>query len=296
MSMDLHIDGLPDLPQLAFLKELLPKLWSEPKVLAIWLGGSFARGNADNYSDIDLRLALRQEDYETWSPDLEGLFGKLLAHQRLHFGKEALLHHLIAPNGDIYDLYIQSINQEPTKEARLVLACRDASFLLKLQQPAEESTIFPEAKAETIREIVEFYWLNTHKNRKVLYRDLDLLLWEGLNRFRPILLRLHYIRLSGRDCGDLSRTTIHAMTPVIRTLQTAEDRAFLELVGLATQTREDKIQAVNSLNREISKVGKLLFYRYAMLYPEALEALVLQGWEAFLQGLREAEGEFQKKR
>lgn len=74
-ATELAFSALPPLPQTASLKRASAVLWADEDVLALWLGGSFARGEADEYSDIDLRVAVRPEAQERWRrPDLEMLF------------------------------------------------------------------------------------------------------------------------------------------------------------------------------------------------------------------------------
>ena len=48
--------------QIQFLEALNPKLASCPQIRAGWLGGSFGRGQADRYSDIDLHLLAENVD------------------------------------------------------------------------------------------------------------------------------------------------------------------------------------------------------------------------------------------
>jgi hypothetical protein len=281
----LDLDSLPPLPQIPFLKEVVTKIWHHSDVVAVWLGGSLARGHGDPYSDIDLRVAVETTSISKWEkPDLEQLFStQPLAHHLMRFGENALLHHLLAANGDIYDVYVQSLEHPPSPEERLVLGCRDENFRDKLLEPfVGKRELTKEVTGETIRQILEFYWLNAHKHRKILYRNLDLLLWQGLNFFRPDLLRLHYILLTKKDCGDLRQTTIHAMTPVVQTLQDLGDAGVLEVVSLPTRSRAEKIEAVNRLHAEVSKVGRALADQYEFLYPEELETLVLLHWRNFV--------------
>ena len=288
----LEFSSLPNLPQVGFLKKVVEKLWQNERLVAIWLGGSLARGAGDRYSDLDLRLGVRAEDLQQWEERrLEPYFeSEVLAHHKLKFGN-SVLHHLIAPNGDIYDLYIQSVAQDLTPEARIIIACRDEAFLAKLKTPAAETQLsFPEIKAEAIASLLEFYWLNAHKHRKGLDRGLDLLIWEGLNLFRPLLLRLHFIELTGTDFGDLHRMTIHSMTPVFRVLQADKSSSFIDVVSLTTQTRSDLIVAINALNAAVAEVGRRLAKRYDFDYPERLESLVLSGWQDFVSGLDQSVG------
>jgi predicted nucleotidyltransferase len=283
-SNDLVFDQLPTLPQVPFLEKVVANLWQHPDVAAVWLGGSLASGKGDPYSDIDLRVAVKPSQVPKWEkPDFEKFFeGQPLAHHVMRFGENALLHHLLVANGDIYDLYVQSLEHPPSPEERLVLGCRDETFRAKLLELfVRKAVLTKDATAEGIQQILEFYWLNAQKHRKALYRDLDLLLWQGLKFFQPDLLRLQYIYLTGKDCGDLRQVTIHAMTPVVQTLRDSADKRVHETVGLPTRTREEKLEAVDKLHEEVSKVGRLLANNYKFDYPNELEALVLRHWQMF---------------
>ncbi len=44
--------------QASFLADLRDRLGGDAQIRAAWLAGSFGRGNADRYSDIDLHLLL----------------------------------------------------------------------------------------------------------------------------------------------------------------------------------------------------------------------------------------------
>jgi hypothetical protein len=285
MIRPLNFDGLPSLPQTSFLKEVVTRVWQHPEVMAVWLGGSLARGHGDSYSDIDLRVAVETAQISKWEkPDFGELFdSQPLAHHFMRFGEGAFLHHLLATNGDIYDVYVQSLEHPPSPEERLILGCRDKSFGAKLLEPfVSKPELTRNITPQEIQQMLEFYWLNAHKHRKVLYRNLDLLLWQGINFFRPALLRLYYILLTAKDCGDLKQATIHAMTPVVQALQGLGDERVLEVVSLPTRTREEKIEAVNQLHAEVSKVGNALADKYKFVYPEELETLVVLHWQNFV--------------
>lgn len=280
----LAFDKLPDLPQIRVLKTVVMNLWQQPDVIAVWLGGSLARGEGDLYSDIDLRVAVETAHISEWeNPALETFFEPSpLAHHLMRFGENTLLHHLLASNGDIYDVYVQSLETPLSLEYRLVLGCRNEAFLNKLLEPfTNKSELTRDITAKDVPQMLEFYWLNAHKHRKVLHRNLDLLLWQGINFFRHDLLRLYYILFTGKDCGDLRQTTIHAMTLVVQTLQDSGNEAVLEVVSLPTRTRTEKLEAVDRLNNEVSRVGRLLADKYEFDYPNELENLVLESWNIF---------------
>jgi len=55
-----HIERKSDLPALhaAFLKEALPRLQADERIVAVAAGGSFLTGGMDEYSDLDLVIAV----------------------------------------------------------------------------------------------------------------------------------------------------------------------------------------------------------------------------------------------
>ena len=280
---ELNFELLPDLPQAVFLKRLAPRLWQESDVVALWVGGSLASGRADAYSDVDLRVAVTSEGLaEWWEPDFEALFeGLCLSGMFMRFGEGSLLHHLILSSGEIYDLYVQRVDYPLTEECRLVLGCRDEQLREKLEGGQEVPIERLPADALLIRRLLEGYWLHTHKHQKVLFRGLDLLLYEGINRMRPILLRLYYILATGKDCGDLRCMTIHTMTPVVKVIQQTYGDQPLKLVGLPMRSPAEISIAIERLNRAVSEVGRQVAEKFEVEYPSELESMVRRSWAEF---------------
>ncbi len=52
-----------DAPQRALLDRLVAALGEDERILAAWVIGSLARGDADAYSDVDVLVAVRAEDF-----------------------------------------------------------------------------------------------------------------------------------------------------------------------------------------------------------------------------------------
>ena len=53
---------LPDLPQVCAISHAARALNRHQDMHAVWLGGSFARGEADRFSDVDMRIAVAWDD------------------------------------------------------------------------------------------------------------------------------------------------------------------------------------------------------------------------------------------
>src|SRR5689334_15392162 len=101
------------------VSELAASLGERSDVVAIWLGGSLARGNGDKYSDIDLRLAVRPEDFSAWnSPDLEKVLGRaVVGFRSQNWGEDGVLHHLVLGTGEIVDLFVMTTVRENPEDA-----------------------------------------------------------------------------------------------------------------------------------------------------------------------------------
>jgi hypothetical protein len=287
LMSELHIEVLPGTPLCSRLAVFLTILWQQPGVLALWIGGSIAHGNADPYSDVDLRVAVKPDTLAQWQIlDFAALFhGECLGHQFLSFGEEAFLHHLLLRSGDIYDIWIQSGEVEPPADTILVLGCRDVSLAQRLERTASPATVRPQiADKETIRQLLVDFWIGSHKHRKVLYRNLHLLCMTGIQLDRAVLLRLWYVQQTGRDYGQV-RPTIHSLTELVRTVERERGARALQVMGTATTDREQIYQAIEQLRDEVSAVGQRLAAALDFAYPDDLEVAVRHGWSEFLSGM-----------
>jgi hypothetical protein len=274
---------LPDLPQSRRLAELAADLWTDSDVVALWLGGSLARGEGDRCSDVDLHIALRPEAYDPDSiPESAGrLVAVAVIRLRFSFSAGTTLWHMLLEDGEIYDLSIQSADQEPAHEATLVLACRDEAFGANLVSGGDRSVEFPPAVPADIVRAIEFCRINQQKRQKVLYRGLPLLAWQGEFLMRQDLIRLWYVLATGRDCGPLHRLTIHTLTPVIRTVQTHVGANALELVGRPMRTESEIIETAADLRDEVARVGRILADKLGFDYPAAAEAIIRRMWQDY---------------
>ena len=281
---DLQLDTLPDLPQSVTLKKVAARLWPQADVVALWVGGSLATGQADDYSDVDLFVAVAPEAVYNWlEPDLEAIFdGLCLARQFSNFGDDFFVHHLLLASGEIYDLHVQRAGRGVGRAQRIILGCRDPELGQALAEPYQPFSFdLGPIDPLTIQRLVEAYWFNTHKHRKVLFRRLDPLIIAGMHYIHSLLLQLYYILAAGEDCGDLRRATIHTMTPIIQVLQGAFGEHVLKLVGLPMGSRAEIEAAIETLNDDIAAVGRQLAAKHGFVYPAELEAVVRRGWAEF---------------
>jgi len=274
-----NFEPVPDLPQKRFLIDVVQGLWRDPDIVAVWLGGSLAKGKGDRNSDVDLRVALRPEEYVRTPSGATLLFQLAAVHQRLEFGEHATLHHMLLGNGHIYDLFVQSTSRPPTNENRLVLACRDAEFADALSHGIDPSApAFEAAAPETVRQTIAGYWLGLLKHKKVVERDLGIVAWEGEHRLRCSLLQLYHILATGKDCGDPLRMTIHSMSPAVRSIQAGIGPLALAMLGKPARTPEELVDSAMQIAREVARIGRLLSTKLNFDYPAEAERVVAAAW------------------
>ena len=281
----MNLASLPPLPQVLALRRMVSALWAQEDVAALWLGGSFARGEADAYSDLDLRVAVAPDRLSAWAElDPALLLGEpIVGTQRMDW-EGPVLYHLVLEDGLIVDLLIQNTDREPPQDYTLTLACRDDAFEALLEKahlpPAEE----PAADPEVIRQVVADFWIASHKHAKVMGRGLDPIALFGLGLELSPLMRLWYVAATGRDLG-MQRATIHMLTRTVRAIESGPDALqTLRVLGAPRLTAADRLQAVEISRDEVGRVGRTLAAQLGFAYPEALEKTVRTAWQRFVAG------------
>jgi len=285
---ELFLGHLPDLPQCVTLRTVATRLWTNEEIVVLWVEGSLARGAGDLFSDVDLHVAVAAEQLASWkTPDFVPIFADVPVVGKLFiaFGEHAFLQHLILANGEVFDFFVQDTIQPLSSDAKIVLGCRNVDLVQALQKEAQELPVtkLPVQK-ELLQQILDNFWINTHKHRKVLHRNLAAMTLLGLSGERNILLRLWYIQATDEDCGDLGRSTIHSLTHVIRTVEQHQGPRALALLGAPMRNREEIYGAIEGNRNEVAELGRELARKYEFGYPEALEITVRQNWQQFLAG------------
>ena len=286
-TQELTLDGAADLPQKETLKRLTARLWADPDVAALWLGGSFARGVADENSDFDLRVAVRPGALPRWqradmtAQDLSAQLGETVAGINPMRWEGTVLYHLLLTSGLIMDFLVQSIERDPPADHTLILGCRDAAFgqLLasaQLPPPADPAPADPAVICQAVTD----FWIGSQKHIRVLSRDLDPLAVIGLSLEQSVLMRLWYVDATGRD-QSAQRPTIHSLTQVVRAVTESVGPRSLETLGSVRTNRAEIKQAVEANRDEVAAVGRRLASRLGFAYPDLLEQTVRDCWQKY---------------
>lgn len=187
------------------------------------------------------------------------------------------------------DLQLESLPPLPQCRVLVEIASalwRDGSVLAlwlgRLLQTEAPAVVRPyPARAEEIRQLLEEFWIGTHKHRKVLYRRLHLLAITGIQRERALLLRLWYVAQTGRDFGSAS-PTIHGMAELCRTVEHVQGVVAFHVLGAPLTNNDQICHAIELLRDAVSAAGQRLAETLGFSYPHDLEQMVRQGWHDFL--------------
>lgn len=210
------------LPQLRTLAELQGAL-----CVPVQIGGSFARGEADALSDLDLTF----EPPPEWSVDSIG--GLLVAVQAVRLGSQTLLHG-IARDGTVVDLL-------PGPPPSGALDARELA-----------APVIPDFEARLLETgLLADFWIHTHKHRKPLARGLEAMAILGLAHDRTFLMRLWSLADGGGDPGP-NLGGIHAMSPLVRRVATP---ARMTLLGIPTRDRGEILAAIGTFQAEVAVLG-----------------------------------------
>ena len=179
-----------------------------------------ARGSADVYSDIDLRIAVNTEIFnlERLPAPLASLEQHAIFVRRRSFGEGTAWHYLMLPSGAIWDVLIYVDTREPFLEFRRIIFARD-DWREKLSGGSDPSIDFPAASVSVTLNLLEGFWVEWSKHAKVLARGAENVIWMGANLSRHALTRLKFISVTGLDCGSTDQLTIHTLLPVAEALE-----------------------------------------------------------------------------
>ncbi|PWT72840.1 MAG: hypothetical protein C5B60_08970 [Chloroflexi bacterium] len=287
----LRLNQLADQPQRRTIRQVAKALWWQPDVIALWLGGSLARGAGDAFSDIDLRVAVVPAHLPEWeAASFESLFGDtpVVGRQLLRFGDDAYLHHLVLSSGELFDLFIQSADGEVTVEPYQILGCRDTVFAGKLARSRAVQPVieYHSPVGGQLRTLLVDFWINSHKHRTLLYRSLGPLCIRRIQKERDLLLRLWYIAATGKDYSS-TRETVHSLSEIVSAaLGSGSVLEPLDILGAPMRNQPEIIRVIELNRKLVSELGRQFAHQYGFEYPSELEATVRRHWHDYLGSTR----------
>lgn len=266
-------------PHADLIREMAEKCIVDPRIQAIWVGGSLASGTGDFYSDVDFRIAVEPGQVAQWvSPDWDRYLPlRPYGHVLLRFGENALLHHMVLADGSIIDFFVQDTNQQNFEPSLIVIACRDAAFSEKLAGFARPAaSLVRDMDGAVARQFLVDYWITTHKQMKALARKYDQSPFAGLYLERMALLRAYFMQATGKDID--ARMSLHMLGVLHKGLEGKLTEEQHNILGAPSRTPAETVGVIEAIRAEMSRVGRALADQHAFEYPLELEDVARRVW------------------
>jgi predicted nucleotidyltransferase len=255
-----------------FAEQAAMILRKDERVRILWLTGSLAKGTADAQSDVDLRAAVRVEDFTTigqwWQDLLDQLAPTVWKHRWPGPPDEAILG-AITTDYVRFDVVIQSIldTRPRTLEAAQLLFDKDEQakhFLLTLSSPHDPYTHL----APLVEEFIRLLGMLPI----VVEREDVPIGMEGQLALHSMLISLLLLE-NGID--RMSSGKRHGAAHL-----NDEQRALLAQVPSLSPTMASIIEGRVAYGRLFLPRARRFMERHGQTYPEAFEAATIQHlWE-----------------
>lgn len=271
-----HQNDLPPL-HAAFLREALPRLHADERLLAVAAGGSFLTGGMDEYSDLDLVVAVEPaavlQVMQERKPIAATLGNLLVAFTGEHVGEPRLLICLYGPPLLHVDLKFVSLPDMTTRvEDPVILWEREGQLTAILQATA---AVYP---APDLQWLEDRFWVWLHYGatklgRGELFEALDFLAFLRFQVLGPLALLAQGRRPAGVRkvetqvplyLPDLIRTTApYDRLACVRALQAAAAfyQNLRQQVGsgtftVRTEAEEAALRYVDEIEQRIREAEK----------------------------------------
>ena len=271
------------LPQLDALPALVHNLYGLSPVQAVFLAGSLGRGDGDEWSDLDLQVHVDRSFGDFLDDaEIQAVTGEPpVALERFKLGADGWMHHLILTDGTFVDLLCRT--ELSTEEARFWI-----SLPPNMTSPPEAVASRPKTwapkslDADAVAALVSRYWITMHKHRRGMARNQDLVIWTGIHLSVALLVRLEFIAVTGKDCGDLTRMGIYDLAGVSEWLTRLEIPPNVNLFPDSC-ARTDWEGQVNLLLESGRAVTRRLMHQWTLVPdPSALMQVVSRDFAAWM--------------
>lgn len=250
----------------------------DPRVLAAYMTGSVGTEKEDDFSDVDLALLIRPEDYESFDRDLQSMFERVGVSPVLWWPErincETLRNYAVLfERGDELVQYDITIEVAPKGERRKVLADQVLFDKSGVLEPVDESPGLG-FSPERLGWIVEMYWLYAFIHAKYLRRG---------DPFK--------LNAAQRELFDTHLIVLHAMQSTISSdwwpilagrLCTGQTKQTL-LSYLGHRDAASVVAALPGQLARFSADARAACERWELPYPSAFEEKVRRHLEGLLK-------------
>jgi predicted nucleotidyltransferase len=278
-SHTVQLEDKVDLPLLhaSFLREALPRLQTDVRIIAVAVGGSFLTDGMDEYSDLDLVVALepsaaRQVMQER--QQIAATLGHLLvAFTGEHVGEPRLLICLYGPPLLHVDLKFVSLPDAATRVEDPVILWEREGRLTTVLQTTEAVYPTPDLQWLEDRFWVWVHYCATKLGRGELFEALDFLAFLRFQVLGPLALLEQGKRPSGvrkvetlahRYLPDLLRTTasydrlacVQALQASATFYQQLRQKLASEALTVRTEAEKAALSYLNDIEQRIRGAEK----------------------------------------
>ena len=250
--------------QQRFIDDVTRAVETDARVLAAWLEGSYGRGDADRFSDVDLHLLLAPAAADDFRADAEEWLGALrpLVLYRLMF--DGAMINALDKEGLRLDIWLHVGEEAAIEPARAqVLFARGDVLHDKLPAAPPD----PAALAAQLDGQIREFWRCIALVPVVAGREEHLVGFMGLNVEQGILVN---VLLDGygiaRDAG------VKKLNPFLPAELRDALEAALTMSDLSTRSL---VTAHLALATIMQTHGPIIAARHGFAYPQALETSVL---------------------
>ncbi len=235
-------------------------LAADERVRAVWLAGSLARGTADAASDLDLLVAVADDDHEglagAWRKWLGQITPTVLAEEQW-FAKGSFWS--ITPGFERFDVVVEAVSQLPTSLFPVRAVVFDRDDLTSVLPPAAERGPSSAAVAKLVED-----WFHFSAMLEVLHVRQDwLLAAEHLHLLRDLLYKLYVERNQPLPVSGLKRWSEKL---------TEEQRSVLAGLPTTVATVEEMTAAHLALASAFLRTARPLAEELGLAWPADLEA------------------------
>jgi predicted nucleotidyltransferase len=248
----------------AFAEQAAATLQDDERVRILWLTGSLASGTADAQSDVDLRVAVRTEDFASvgqWWQDLMNRIAPTVWKRRWPGPPDEVILSAITPDYMRFDIVIQSIaDRKPrTLEAAQVLFDKDGlADQFTLTAPSSHNAL------AHLSYVVEEGIRLLGMLPIVVERDDVPIGMEGQLALHSLLISLLLME-NGIDRMSMGKRHVAAFL-------NEEQRAVLAQAPILAPTMASVIESRVAYGRLFLPRARRLMEANGLAYPEAFEA------------------------
>ena len=250
--------------QIEYLRNLQQALRADPAIKAAWLTGSFGRGNADRFSDIDLNLWLDAANLDAFRQQTEGWLNALHPLVLFRWMFNDRMANCLTTDGLRLDLWLHTDAPTLDEEGVQVLWDRDDALQFGASAATPDAAALKKRLVEQIRE----FWRCIALTPAVIGRDERIVSLFGLtvevNLLTDVIISGYGI---ARDSG------VKRLNPFLPDEVRIEIEEALAFDGL---TNGSLAQAHLALARIMQEEGRQLAHRHGFTYPVEVETAALE--------------------